>query len=470
MQPAFSLELRYGSHFPTSYSLGVGYNLFSLSGSRRAVEYYEPDDSMVMEGSIEAYPLPHRFHFEATVKTDDELYLDAGYAYSDLLLGRVIVTEFVHNEEKVYLPEKDADPFHLYSDRNPEAEYHEDIMTTRVRLRLKYPDYPFHLFGRYFNYYKTGKKQQRFLTGYFTTPLTQQSRARDLSYETEEYEFGTNGHFGPVEVQYFHREKGFQPEGETSLYDNYPEGGGRAADIYPHNLIPEIRTSSDYLMLHSSYTGRITSSLTLMSIRSDNDFSGVSRDILGFSGQFRYLPFHNLGLFLNYSFRETDEDAPDEMLLQGATTQGTYHVRTPLGTKKGRLRLDVRYRPHRKLNLIGGIELYKKVYAGTDEWLLIEDGTERTTWSLKIYGRPVKGLKVTAEYSFNDYRKHAFNTEPDVSHELKFRANYLPFHWLNTLVIYNGEWAKRDNLLFYDPGMEELINSGGSEKGYHHLT
>ncbi len=467
--PVHAIELYSGKHYPPSYSLGIGYNIFSLSGSNQVLEYYEPDDSIVLEGHLEAYPLPHRFNFEAAMHSDDDLYLDAGYAYRDIVLSRLVMTEFVHNEQKVFLPDLDPSTTRGYIENDPSGKYHEDTGTAQLSVRLKVPGYPFHLFGRYFNYHKESWKQQRFLTGYFTTDMRVHSTGRPVDYETEEYRFGANGHVGPVEVEYLHREKEFQPERRTVMHDYYPGISAREAGFYPHNLLPGIKSSSDYLKLHTSYTGRLVSSITFMSTRARNDFSTVSRNIRGISGSIRYLPFHELGFFIRYRYMKTDEDAPRSLFLAGASGFQSFSVRQPFDYRRSDLNVDVRYRPSSKITMIGGVDLREKRYSGLDEWLLLDDPGREIVYRFKVYGRPFRNTKIVAEIRFHDFQHPRLNTEPDISRELMLRGTFTPFPWFNGTLVYRGKWDERDNLRYYDTGTEMVLEGGERERGTHNL-
>ena len=446
--------------YSPSYSLGIGYNWASLDGSQRAIEYQSGIKSPVLRTGIEVYPLPHRFYLDFLTYEKDDLYLDTGYAYREILLSRLIMRELVHNLDHYRFPDSNPDEVkRKYDDRNRGETYQTDNRISDFFLRLKTPDYPVHLYTRYFRYDKEGEIQQRFLIGTFND-MTVTSQGRQIDFRTEELVIGSNGHFGPVEVEYSHGEKNFVPRGNTVLADLYPATSIRPGDVYPHNQIPETRTSSDYIKVHSSYTGRITASASFGSVRQSNQDSSVTRDMILGAGQLSYIPMAELSFFLRFSYRNTDENAPATTVLKGLSNELTYEVRPPLDVRRREVSLNIRARPLRGINLAGIYSVSKKDRYDTEEWLLANRDTTVNTLTLKVYGTLLKGVKFRTRYKYSDLRNPVYNTEPDLSHELSFYTSYSPFPGILTVLTYNLKKEMRDNLRFIDNATDIPLETG----------
>ncbi|GMT46762.1 MAG: outer membrane channel lipoprotein [bacterium] len=442
------------------YSLGIGYSWSSLDGSRRAIEYRSGIKSPALKGGIEVYHLPHRFYLDFSTYEKDDLYLDTGYAYKEVMLSRLIMRELLHNLDHYRLPDLNPDEVkRKYNDRDIEGKYQADIMISDFFLRLKSPDYPVHLYTRYFRYDKKGEIQQRFLIGTFND-MTVTSQGRQIDFRTEELTIGSNGHFGPVEIEYSHGEKNFVPGGNTVLADLYPANSLRPEDVYPHNRIPETRTSSDYIKVHSSYTGRITASASVGSVRQSNQDSSVKRDIIVGAGQLSYIAMDELSFFLRFSYRDMDEDAPATTVLKGLSNELTYEVRPALDVRRRKVSLDVRARPLRGINLTGSYSVSRKDRSDTEEWLLVNRNTTVNTLTLKVYGTLLKGVKFRTRYKYSDLKNPVYNTEPDLSHELNFYTSYSPFPGVLTVLTYNLKKDMRDNLRFIDNATDIPLEAG----------
>jgi len=442
------------------YSLGAGYNWSDLSGSQRVIEYQSGINSPVLRTGIEVYPLPHRFYLDLSTYEKDDLYLDTGYAYKEILLSRLIMRELTHNLDHYRLPDSDPDEVkRKYNDRDIGGTYQADVTTSDFYLRLKAPDYPVHLYTRYFRYDKEGKIQQRFLVGYFND-MTVTSQERRIDFRTEEFVIGSNGHFGPVEVEYSHGEKNFIPNGNKVLTDLYPATSFRPEDVYPHNQIPETRTSSDYIKAHSSYTGRITASASLGSIRQSNRDSSVKRDMIIGAGQLSYIPMDGLSFFLRFRYRDMDEGAPATTVLKGLSNELNYEVRPPLDVRRREVSLDIRTRPVRGVNLTGSYCVSRKDRTDTGEWLLSDRDTTVNTLALKAYGTLLKGVKFRTSYRFSNFKDPAYNTEPDRSHKLNLYTSFSPLPGVLTVLTYNLRKDRRDRLRFIDNADETVSRVG----------
>ncbi|NOY65568.1 MAG: MtrB/PioB family outer membrane beta-barrel protein, partial [Nitrospirae bacterium] len=464
----YGLELGYKSEYPPTYQLSAGYNFIDLKGAKRVLEYSEPDDSITFKGIAETYPLPHRFHLEVFSLSDDNYYLDTGYAYRDILLSRLVSIGMVHNHRHYDFSFPSASPEFHYDERNKGDEYEVKTSKTEFTLRLKVPNYPFHVFTRYFNYHKEGTEQQRFAIGYFED-LTKTSQSRDIDFDTKELTMGTNGHFGPLEIEYTHREKNFLPGGDDTLKDTYPATTLRPADTFPHNVIPELRSSSDFIKIHTSYTGRIVGSLTLGNSRALNHFSGAKREGFYSGIQLSYLPMHDLGFFIRWHYVAHDNNVDDTATLRGDNYALTYSLRQPIDRKTHSISFNIRYRPSKAISILGGYTLTSIERSDADAWPRLDQNTTKQSFSLKVYGRLLKRLKFRTEYIFTNTRNPVYNSAPEKSHVIRLNTTYAPTAWLTGTVVYYFKKYSNDNLQYYEYYADERLERGERDGTVHNL-
>ena len=107
----------------------------------------------------------------------------------------------------------------------------------------------------------------------FTGGLDKVSQSRNIDWNTQEVRVGVNSHLGPVEFDYNHAEKKFESRGiDRVLYDDY------ALFTVPHNVVPDLKSSSDTVKLHTTLTGRIVAGATYSAGEKKNQDSGAKAD------------------------------------------------------------------------------------------------------------------------------------------------------------------------------------------------
>ncbi len=458
--------------YPPTYRLSIGASLKHLSGNPRVSEYEDTTDNIYLSTDIRAYPLPHRFHLFGYFSGEHDYFVDTGYAYRDILLSRLVSVGFVHHTDHYPYNLTAPSPVQQYEERNPDEIYLQDVRKTNLKLRLKWPRYPFHLFFRYFNYHQKGSSQQRYLVGYFGD-MTKISQSRSLSKNTSEFEIGTNGHLGPVEIEYSHTEKRFKPSKDTILIDNYPEVNllpyaFRPADVYPHNIYPDINGHSNSLRIHTSYTGQIVASYSVSGGVLRNEYSGVKRKTFHSSATFQYMPFHGIAMFLRMNYLKLKESNTDFTVLRGLSNQITYDVRKSIDIEKKTLHFQTRIRPIKKLSLIPSYSIEFKKRTDTDEWILSDGNTTRQSYELKILSKPLKALSIRAAYRHSHTRNPLYNFLPEDRDRIKLYLSYLPMPLLQLTASYTFSHDKRGNVRYYDD-LTETFYEGEDRKGTHHF-
>ena len=344
----------------------------------------------------------------------------------------------------------------------------QDVKKTLFTLRLKKPDYPFHVFTNYFNYYQKGSVQQRYLIGYFGN-MTKVSQSRSLKKDTTEIIVGTNGHFGPVEIEYTHSEKRFKPDGSTKLFDFYPAIGSRPADTYPHNILPVLKGSANFLRIHTSYTGQIVASATFGKETRRNEYSGVKRRIILSSGIFRYLPMHELTFLIKFSYQKTEETDSKTTVLYGLSNSLIYDVRKSIDLEKSVLYIMSRVRPFKNLTLIPSYKVEKINRSDTEDWLIANGDTTRYTYSLKILSKPLKHVNIRACYSHLHTQNPVYNAEPDRKDFFNIHLSYAPLPEISFTTSYTISYDKHKRTIYHDSLTDSYYDARDKSGRFEHL-
>ncbi len=458
--------------YPPTYRLSVGTSLKHLAGNPRVSEYEDTTDNIYLFTDIRSYPLPHRFHLFGYFSGEHDYFVDTGYAYRDILLYRLVSVGFVHHTDHYPYDLKAPSPVQQYEDRDPDDDYMQDIRKTKLKLRLKWPNYPLHLFFRYSDYHHKGNLQQRFLIGYFGN-MNKVSQSRSLTKDTSEFKIGTNGHLGPVELEYFHIERHFDSSRDTILQDDYPEINSppiiyRPADIYPHNIYPDIKGHGDSLKIHTSYTGQIVASYSVMGDVLRNLYSGVKRKTLRSSATLQYMPSHIIAMFLRMNYLNIEESNTSYTVLRGLQNQLTYDVRKSIDIEKKTVHLISRIRPIKDLTLIPSYSIEIKKRTDTEGWTLSEGDTTTQSYKLKVLSKPVRNLSIRAAYSHSHTKNPLYNFIPEDRDRIKLYFSYLPLPPVQLIASYTFSHSRRGNVSYYDD-LTGSFYEGKDKKGTHHF-
>jgi len=270
-----------------------------------------------------------------------------------------------------------------------------------------------------------------------------------------------------------HGEKRFDPNGQSALYDTYtpvgdPLGATRVGGVYAHNLVPELKGSSNTLKLHTSYTGGIVAAATLSKIDRENRDSNAKADYFIGAGDLTWTISPRAALFVKYRHREADMDTPtldpiDSVCspANNITNDYTCAIRPAISSTTDTVSGTIRYRPLTGLTLWGEYEFVKIRRENADEWKL-PDSTQKDTASLSASLRLRRNLSIKAKYIHKDIDDPAYNIEPDHSDEGRISVSWIPFSRLNTMVSYSAAREKRHDLRFVEA--DESITTGENRK------
>lgn len=461
------------------YHLGLGYTFVDHDGSRQAGEYEYMDDSLGGGGEFYAFPFPHRFFVEADFLNENDYFGEMRYAYKDLLLSRVIGRKLFHNLENYTL--RDLDPATAYPgiDRRDRGEtYGVEAAMNKYFLRVKAPAFPWHVYSEGDVFHKQGSRQQRLLagTGYYND-VELVSTSRDIDQETKSYTFGTNSHLGPVEVDLSHTDQRFRSKDDEVLQVRYggagiPAGALRAPGIYPAGALPELKTSTNTLKVHTSLTGRIVAGATFTDMTKKNENSGAETDFALGYGEMVWIVKPHLTFSLKYSYQEADTDNPDSVTVvdQGnALRTYTYtDVRPSINYTKNRFKGSVRYKPLRGLALRTDYTWKRKEIDDRNalDWHL-PSATTDNIYDIGGTWRALKNLKIKARYLYentdHEVRGPVVNIDPETTHQGILSCTWLPVDRLTLLINYNLTRETTDELQILDSHGEVISDVRDAE-------
>lgn len=443
--------------FPTikpEASLFLGYRLAGFSGSPRADQYEYLKDWVPFGGELRLFSYPHRLHLDIDVKNHKDYFGDMSYSYKDLILFRGIDRTVWHNLVNIPLIDLDsATPSPGVDVRDSGTEYGTKTSINNAFLRFKMPDFPLHIYldGSYID--KSGSMQQRFLggSGYFNN-IVRVSEQRDVNWVTKGLLIGANSHLGPIEADFSHGERKFDSSGTQVFQDFYTNSGVRPAGVYEHNLIPDIKNSSNTLKLHTSYTGRIVASATLSQADYKNEGNGAKTDYFIGSGDFTWMLLPKLTFYVKYRYKDTDTDNPGSVTiadLSNPLQTFTYPVKAALSSTTNTVSGTVRYLPVKGVTLRAEYAFRDINRDNADLWGL-PDSTQSNTVKITADTRILKGLTFKAQYTYLQIDNPAYNTEPNDSNSGRFALSWVPIPQVNTYVSYTFAREKRDNVSFVE--------------------
>ena len=437
-----------------------GYSLVNLDGSTRADEYEYLNDSVTLGGSLSGFHFPHRYHLDLDFRNKNDYFADVGYAYKDVILFRGINRTLYHNLDNILLvgPSATIDPNGaalapagtqgVYI-KSADQNYGVKWSMSTVFLRFKTPDYPFHVFLDGSIIEKDGTVEQRFLGGAGSfSNIVRTSETRDLDWETKNLTVGTNAHLGPVEVEVSHGEKRFDPGGTNVLYNYYSAGSSRNEGIFAHNLVPDLKGSSNTLKIHTSYTGRLVASATFTKIDRENRDSNAKADYFIGAGEVTWTAATNLALFVKYRHKETDIDNPSSVTVANLSNPAdiyTYSVRPSISSITDTASATARYRPISGLTLRAEYDYDHIRRENFEEWGLPEK-TGYNTASLSADIRLVRNLNLRTGYTHKEINNPAYNVEPDHSDEGHATVSWTPIEKITTFLSYSVAKETRDDL------------------------
>jgi len=434
----------------------LGYRDIDQSGNTKAGEYEYLKSSAIGALDMEWDPLPHRFLLESYYLNNKDYFGEADYAFKDIVIFNGYTRGVFHNLDHYVLgPDDPTTPSPSFTDMNPGALYSVENTMRRAYIRFKTPDFPFHLYADVWTVDREGTIQQIFLRG-FTGGLNIVSQSRDIDWNTQEIRVGVNSHLGPIEVDYSHMEKTFQSIADSVLYDTYPIPGSNPV---PHNLTPNLESSSDTVKIHTSYSGRLVATGTYTNGERKNDYSGARAQYWNAGGDVTYMPITSVMFVLKYRHYDLDFSNPSTVINVTPTALVAVNVRDSIASSRDVLSGTVRYRATDRLTLRGefvtenidrttgtqGATLPPPPANAPAFWD-VPTNTTKNTAKIALAYRIMNKLNFRADYSYLKVDNPAYDTDPNKAQTARASLTWSPSTWVNTLLSYSTVHETRDEL------------------------
>jgi len=426
-----------------AYLVRGGYRFVGFEGSARAAEYQYLKSSPYLGVKAVLFPFPSRIHLEINAYNENDYFADLGYAYGDKVVARWIRETMYHNLDNIKLME--FNPIFAVDRRDRGDDYGVRVDMDEFYFRGKPAEFPFHLYVRALRVEKEGTAQQRFIGG--LNDFTRISRSRDIDWNATEVTVGANSHLGPLEADYSHSEKRFKPGSNDVMSDTYSDG------TYPHNVLSETEGSTDTLMVHTSYTGRLVASATLSRTQRENTTSGAEAEYVMGYGELAWTPAEKVSLALKYRKKMTDEETPNTLetnyLGFSVYSSPTVVDRDAMSTTENRYAAILNYRPSIGTAFNIGYSITRTSRDDAEVWNVPDSTTEReTTFSMRT--RLPKHMKLRARYRHLEAIEPAYNVQPERSDSGTLYLTVFPAQrWVTTLTMALAN-ERRHSLEFKD--------------------
>jgi hypothetical protein len=438
---------------PPEYRIGVGWYGITNTGNTMASEYDYLKDSATGVLDFEWDPLPHRFVLESYYLNNKDYFGEVDYAWKDIVLMNGYMRGLYHNLDHYVLgPDDPTTPMPSFTDLNPLDQYGVENALRRGFLRLKTPDFPLHLYADVRTIDREGLVQQRFLI----PPLNEVSQSRDIDWNTSEYTVGINSHLGPVEADYSHREKKFDPIGGNVLY--YDSLGTPV----PHNLVPELKSSSDTVKLHTTYSGKIVLSGSYTSGDRKNEDSYAKVDFRNSAGDLMFMPVTPVILTVRYRHFDNNVTNPDTV--PNVTGLGTtmVNVRDSISSNRDVISTMLRWRTTDRLTIkgeytsdttdrnpgiLGSTMVISTVPPVTGQaYWDVPQSTTKNTAKLGFSYRILNRMTLRADYSLLKEDNPAYDTDPDRATNARAALTWNVSSRFTTMVSFGAIHEERDLL------------------------
>ncbi len=433
-------------------TLYLGSRQAEVQGSRRVYEYDYLEDSIPFGGAFRVFAYPHRMYLVLDALNSKEHFGELRYAYGDRLLSQWIHHSFFHNFPAIDLI--DLDP--LTTNPGVDDSRGEDgpgVQTDSDRFLLRWTkqNFPLHVSLDALTVYQEGTRTQRSLlgSGYFNN-MIRAVRGRDVTGRTTTIVTGADAHLGPIEVALEHREKRFDVHNDSVLFDAYGGSPFRPAGVYPHNLIPELKGSSNRLKVHTSYTGKWVAAASIGAGERKNESSRSTADQLLGAGSLRWAPFTDLSLYVRYAHKDIDADNPGRASITDRSDPAntfTYSVKPPVSSTSGTVTVGAKYRV-RAGTVLRAKYSYKEIERDNASLWNLEKNTIRNTATLSADTHIGGTVSIQTRYTYRDVDHPSYNTEPRWSHAGEVLVSALPHPKLNALLSYHVSRQERDKLVF----------------------
>lgn len=437
----------------------AGYRFFNVDGNGgRAAEYEYLRSNPMLFGLLNYLELDNKFILEGNFLNDRDYYGDLTYDHKGEYRLQLWTESLFHNldHERLFSPGFTTAGGVPYSavDRNPADSYGLRVEQDLAQFRYKLPRYPLHLNLGYWRMVREGSMQQRFADQAFEGgPNTIFSKTRNVDRMTHEGKIGFDLHLGLVDLIYDFKIRQFGDHNGTPR-DSFVARGGAGLStphlegVLPHDETPDSRFYAHTVKLHTSLSGGIVGAASytygkrenLSSLNGIQGADQTSNTIHNVAGDFTYTPCGFFTMALKYRRQEIDRDAPDSLTttIPAYAANPTFGVRPTIDTVTDTVTATLSYLPIRLLTIKGE---YKGQFLSRDNldgWnrpgvtasMILPDHVDVHTGTLTLLSRPVKGLRMKAQYSYSTADNAMFGNAFEQKHYGSVLVTYnSPKNW-----------------------------------------
>jgi hypothetical protein len=332
---------------------------------------------------------------------------------------------------------------------DPSAAYGLRVEQDQARARIKIHEWPLHLNLGYWRLLREGTTQLRYADHAFEGPTnTVYGRAHTVDRETHEGEAGFDAHLGPIDLIYSFQIREFMDHAgiprDPFIGRTDPAGVLiRGAGLQQHNETPDSRFLAHTVKAHTSLSGGLVGAASYTYGKRQNrsaltdihGAAGVSQELNNIAGDLTYTPCKEFTLAVKYRRQEIDSDTPSTITSSFALPATTVTVRPPIDTRKEVLTTTLTIHPTPLATVKGE---YRGQFVNRD---LVRDLDSAVGWklpgnsashrgSVAFLSRPVKGLRLKAQYSYMAVENPSYDTSPDERHDGELLVAYtMPNRW-----------------------------------------
>ncbi len=421
--------------------LGGGYYGMTQDGNPMAAEYQYLKSSPSGILDLEWDPLPHRLVVESYFLNPKDYFGEMDYSYRDTVVFNAYMRGLFHNlQHYKFGPDDPTTLSPSFTDLDPLGLYGIENQLNRAFVRFKTPDFPLHFYATVRTIDREGIIQQRFMASGI---MNEVSQPRRVDWNTKEYQVGMNTHLNWLEADYSHMEKKFEDAGDKVLYDT------SSGTALPHNLVPDLKSSSDTVKLHTSYSGRFVMAGTYSNGERENEDSGAKVKFTNTAGDLMYMPVTSVILSLRYRHFDQDATTPETVT---ATGLGTFTVlRDSISSKRDVVSAVIRYRTTDRLTLKGEYtgettDRTNTVATGLPDTWRVPASTTKSTVKVGFNYRMLKQMIFRGDYSAVSVDNPAYATDPDKAHNARVAMIWSPSLKFNTMLSYGMVRESRSDL------------------------
>ncbi len=441
---------------------GVGYRLFSRDGyGGRAAPYEDFRPGPTGRLSFNNLDRKLKYSLDGAFQSDREYHGEFLFDQAGDYRINLRTESLWHNldQKPLFSPNFQfgrADSFTSLADYvalpDPAATYGLRVEQDQARARIKIHEWPLHLNLGYWRLLREGTAQLRYADAAFEGPLnTVNGKARTVNRETHEGEAGFDAHLGPIDLIYSFQIREFTDGGiPRDPFVARTDTAGvpvRGAGLQEHNESPDSRFLAHTVKAHTSLSGGLVGAASYTYGRRLNrsalsDVRGadsVSQTLNNMAGDLTYTPCKEFTLGLKFRRQEIDSDTPATIVSAFALPSTTVPVRPPIDTTKDVITTTLTIRPTPLMTVKGeyrGEFIHRDIVHDLDPavgWKLPENAeTHRGT--IAFLSRPLKGLRLKAQYSYTAITHPSYDTSPDERHDGELQASYTsPNRWGGTV-------------------------------------